>query len=58
MDKIYIIDLYESSIVGNHVKHIGYTTNKEIADKYLDDYADNEDYYIVVTESASLDNQI
>jgi len=55
MPKIYFVDLYEAGICGDFVKAIGYTTDKEVVEHYKKQYADNDDYYIIIREYDCLD---
>lgn len=56
MSKIYIINLYECYALDGFVKTIGHTISKEKADQYEKDYENNEDFYVMIVESTSLDN--
>lgn len=55
MSKIYVVDLYEAGVCGDFVKGIGYTANKEVAEQYKKQYADNDEYYIIISEYDCLD---
>lgn len=55
MSKIYVVDLYEAGVCGDFVKGIGYTADKEVAEQYEKQYADNGEYYIIISEYDCLD---